>query len=164
MEVEKKLGEMGLELPPARPPLANFVPAVRTGNLLFLAAHVPIMPDGSMLNPGKLGRDVTIEQGYQSAQRAMLNCLSSIKVSLGDLDKVQRIVKLRCMVNCAPDFADQHTVPNAASDLARVANGASDLLVSIYGDRGRHARSAEGMGGLPFNSCFDVEMIVEVEE
>ena len=164
MEVEKKLEELGLELPPSPVPLANFVTAVRTGNLLFVAGHVPIMPDGSLLNPGKLGRGVTVEQGYQSAQRAMLNCLSSIRASLGDLDRVKRVVKLRCMVNCAPEFTDQRTVADSASDLARVSNGASDLLVNLYGERGRHARSAEGMSSLPFNSCFDVEMILEVED
>ena len=154
MEIEKKLSEMGLELPPTPVPLFNYVSAVRNGNLLFLAGHVSRMPDGSALHPGKLGRDVTIEQGYQSAQRAILNCLSSIKASIGDLDKVKRVVKLLCMVNCTPEFGDQ----------PRVANGASDLLVELYGDRGRHARSAVGMGSLPLNFCIEIEMIVEVED
>ena len=154
METENKLAQMGLELPETPAPIANFVTAVRTGNLLFVAGHVPRMPDGSMLNSGKLGREVTVEQGYQSAQRAMLNCLSSIKAHTGDLDKVRRVVKLLCMVNSAPDFGDQPSV----------ANGASDLLVNLYGDRGRHARSAVGMGGLPINCCIEIEMIVEVED
>ncbi len=154
MEIEKKLAQMGLELPPPSVPIANFVTAVRTGNILFVAGHVPRMPDGSFLNPGKLGRDVTVQQGYQSAQRAMLNCLSSIKASIGDLDKVKRVVKLLCMVNSAPDFGEQ----------PRVANGASDLLVNLYGERGRHARSAVGMGALPFSNCIEIEMIVEVED
>ena len=154
MEIEKKLTEMGLDLPPPPTQGGNYVPWVRTGNLLFVAGHVPRMPDGSLLHPGKLGRDVTVEQGYESAQRCMLNCLSSIKAGLSDLDKVKRVVKLLCMVNSAPDFGDQ----------PRVANGASDLLVNLYGDRGRHARSAVGMGALPSNVCIEVEMIVEVED
>lgn len=153
MKIEKKLEKMGLELPPTPAPGGNYVGAVRTGNLLFVAGHVPRMPDGSLLNSGKLGQEVTIEQGYQSAQRCMLNCLSSIKAAIGDLDKVKRVVKLLCMVNTAPGFGDQ----------PKVANGASDLLVSLYGERGRHARSAVGMGGLPNNVCIEVEMIVEVE-
>ena len=154
MEVEKKLAEMGLELPAPGDPVGNYVSAVRTGNILFVAGHVPRMPDGSFLNPGKLGRDVTVEQGYQSAQRAMLNCLSSVKANIGDLDKVKRVIKLLCMVNTAGDFGDQPSV----------ANGGSDLLVSLYGDQGRHARSAVGMGGLPANVCVEIEMIVEVED
>ena len=154
MQVEQKLSELGLELPRPPVPTANYVMAVCTGNLLFVAGHVPRMPDGSLLNSGKLGREVTIDQGYQSAQRAMLNCLSSIRSSIGDLDKVRRVVKLLCMVNSAPEFGDQ----------PRVANGASDLLVNLYGERGRHARSAVGMGGLPSNVCIEIEMIVEVED
>ena len=153
MEMERKLEEMGLELPPASVPVANYVTAVRTGNLLFVAGHVPKKPEGGPLNPGKLGKDVTIEQGYQSARLAALNCLASIKASIGDLDKVKRVVKLLCMVNCTPEFGDQ----------PRVANGASDLLVELYGDQGRHARSAVGMGSLPSNYCIEIEMIVEVE-
>ena len=154
MEIENKLAQMGLDLPETPVPIANFVTAVRTGNILFVAGHVPRMPDGSMLNSGKLGREVTVDQGYQSAQRAMLNCLSSIKAHMGDLDKVRQVIKLLCMVNSAPDFGDQPSV----------ANGASDLLVNLYGERGRHARSAVGMGGLPSNCCIEIEMIVEVED
>ena len=154
MEVEKKLTAMGLELPPLSIPVANYVTAVRTGNILFVAGHVPRMPDGSLLNRGKLGQDVTIEQGYDSARLAMLNCLSSIKASLGDLDKVKRVVKLLCMVNSAPEFGDQ----------PKVANGASDLLVNLYGENGRHARSAVGMGSLPSNVCVEIEMILEIAD
>ena len=153
MRIEQKLEEMGLKLPPTPVPGANYVPTVRTGNLLFVAGHIARMPDGTMVNPGKLGKDVTVEKGYESAKCAMLNCLASIKAALGDLDKVKRVVKLLCMVNAAPDFGEQFLV----------ANGASDLLVSLYGDAGRHARSAVGMGSLPRNSCIEIEMIVEVE-
>ena len=155
MEIEKKLSAMGLELPPTPAPGGNYVRWVRTGNLLFVAGHLPLLPDGSSVNPGKLGRDITVEQGYESAQRTMLNCLASVKEALdGDLDRVTRVVKLLCMVNSAPDFNDQ----------PKVANGASDLLVNLYGDRGRHARSAVGMGALPGGVCIEIEMIVEVAD
>jgi enamine deaminase RidA (YjgF/YER057c/UK114 family) len=145
---------MGLELGPVGTPLANFKPAVRTGNLLFVAGHIAGKPDGSVLNPGKVGRDVTEEQAYESAKLAMLSCLASIKQELGDLDRIKRIVKLLVMVNADPEF-DRHFV---------VGNGASDLLVELYGDLGRHARSAVGMSSLPRKSCVEIEMIIEVEE
>jgi enamine deaminase RidA (YjgF/YER057c/UK114 family) len=153
LEVEKKLAAMGLELrtPPAAP--AGRAHAVRTGNLLFVGGHGPNLPGGGTLHPGKLGREVTVEQGYESAQRAMLNCLSAVKAEVGDLDKVKRVVKLLCMVNSAPDFGDQ----------PKVANGATDLLAKLYGRRGAHARSAVGMGGLPGGMCIEIEMVLEVE-
>ena len=154
MVAEQKLHDMGLELGPVATPLANFIPAVRTGNLLFVAGHIAGKPDGSVLNPGKVGRDVTEEQAYESAKLAMLNCLASIKQELGDLDRIKRIVKLLVMVNADPEF-DRHFV---------VGNGASDLLVELYGDLGRHARSAVGMSSLPRKSCVEIEMIIEVEE
>ena len=154
MVAEQKLHDMGLELGPVGTPLANFIPAVRTGNLLFVAGHIAGKPDGSVLNPGKVGRDVTEEQAYESAKLAMLNRLASIKQELGDLDRIKRIVKLLVMVNADPEF-DRHFV---------VGNGASDLLVELYGDLGRHARSAVGMSSLPRKSCVEIEMIIEVEE
>ncbi len=154
MAAEQKLKEMGLELGPVGTPVANFLPAVQTGNLLYVAGHIAGKPDGTVLNAGKVGRDVTEEQAYASAKLAMLNCLTSIKAALGDLDKVKRVVKLLVMVNADPEF-DRHFV---------VGNGASDLLVELYGDSGRHARSAVGMSGLPRKSCVEVEMIVEVGE
>jgi enamine deaminase RidA (YjgF/YER057c/UK114 family) len=154
MQVEQKIANLGLELVAPSAPLANFVQTVRTGNLLFVAGHLPRQPDGNVLNAGKVGREVTVEQGYESARLAAINCLASIKAATGDLDKVKRVVKLLVMVNADPEF-DQHFV---------VANGASDLLVELYGDSGRHARSAVGMGGLPRGSCVEVEMIVEVAD
>ena len=154
MAVEEKLKQMGLELGPVGTPVANYVPAVQTGDLLYVAGHIAGKPDGSVLNPGKVGRDVTEEQAYESAKLAMLNCLASIKLTLGDLDKVKRVVKLLVMVN-ADTESDRHFV---------IANGASDLLVELYGDSGRHARSAVGMSGLPRKSCVEIEMIVEVGE
>ena len=154
MSVEDKLHEMGLSLSEPNAPVANFVSAVRTGNLLFVAGHIARMPDGSILNPGKVGRDVTEEQGYESARQAMLNCLAALKEAAGSLDNVKRVVKLLVMVNADPEF-ERHFV---------VGNGASDLLVSLYGDQGRHARSAVGMVGLPLRSPVEVEMIVELVE
>ena len=154
MAVEEKLREMGLELSEPNPPVANFVSAVRTGNLLYVAGHIPRMPDGSVLNQGKVGRDVTPEQGYEAAKRAMLNCLAAVKAATGDLDKVRRVVKLLVMVNADPEF-DSHFI---------IGNGASDLLVELYGDQGRHARSAVGMSGLPLRAPVEVEMIVEVAD
>ena len=152
MSVEDKLHEMGLSLSDPNAPVANFVSAVRTGNLLYVAGHIPRMPDGSILNPGKVGRDVTEEQGYESARQCMLNCLSAIKAETGSLDSVNRVVKLLVMVNADPDF-ERHFI---------VGNGASDLLVNLYGDQGRHARSAVGMAGLPLRAPVEVEMIVEI--
>ena len=107
-----------------------------------------------MLHVGKLGSDLTIEQGYDSARQTMLNLLSSLKGEIGDLDRVKRVVKLLCMINAAPDFGDT----------PKVANGASDLLISLYGEAGRHARSAVGMATLPGGMAVEIEMVVEVEE
>ena len=152
MSVEDKLHEMGLSLSEPNAPVANFVSAVRTGNLLYVAGHIARMPDGSILHPGKVGHDVTEDQGYDAARLAMLNCLAAIKDATGSLDSVQRVVKLLVMVNADPEF-ERHFV---------VGNGASDLLVSLYGDQGRHARSAVGMVGLPLRSPVEVEMIVEL--
>jgi enamine deaminase RidA (YjgF/YER057c/UK114 family) len=115
---------------------------------VFVSGHI-----GDTDNIGQLGAEISIEQGYDSARRTMLACLGSLKAEIGDLDKVTRVVKLLCMVNSASGFGDQPAV----------ANGGSDLLVELYGDRGRHARSAVGMAGLPINACIEIEMIVEVE-
>jgi enamine deaminase RidA (YjgF/YER057c/UK114 family) len=154
MRIENRLAQLGIVLTAPAAPLANFVPTVRTGNLLFVAGHLPRLADGTVLHRGKVGREVSIQEGYAAARQAAVNCLGSIKAALGDLDNVSRVVKLLVMVNADPEF-DQHFV---------VANGASDLLVELYGDQGRHARSAVGMGGLPRGSCVEVEMVVEVAE
>ena len=155
MEAEKKLIEMGLSLPPSPAPVANYVPAVRSGNLLFVSGHGPaFVKDGKIeYIRGKLGRELTVEQGYEAAKQVMLNILQSIKGVIGDLDKVRRIVKVLGFVNCTEDFPDQ----------PKVINGASDLLVTLYGERGRHARSAVGMQQLPFGIAVEIEMVVEVE-
>jgi len=149
---EQRLKDLGLALPPPQTPVANYVRAVRTGTLVFLAGHLPVEHD-KIVYQGKLGRDMDVETGYRAARLVMLNCLASLKEAIGDLDRVKRVVKLLGMVNSAPDFAEQ----------PQVMNGASDLLVQVFGERGRHARSAVGMAGLPSGVAVEIEMIVEVE-
>ena len=155
MHAEQKLEALGLSLPPIPQPLANYVPLVRTGNLLFVSGHGPgVVEDGKLsFIQGKLGKDLDVDQGYDAARQVMLNILQSMKQELGDLDKVQRVVKLLGFVNCTPDFPDQ----------PKVINGASDLLVELFGERGRHARSAVGMQQLPFGIAVEIEMVVAVE-
>ncbi|MBW2283542.1 MAG: RidA family protein, partial [Deltaproteobacteria bacterium] len=137
MTVEDKLKELGVKLPPAAKPVANYVPSVRTGNLVFLSGHGPLKEDGTLIT-GKIGVDMTPEQGYEAARRTMIGLLGSLKAEIGDLDKVKRVVKLLGMVNCTSEFVDQ----------PKVINGASDLLVEAFGDKGKHARSAVGMNAL----------------
>jgi len=152
MNAEQKLKELGIVLPESPKPVANYVRAVRTGNLLFVSGHGPYN-DGKTLISGKLGKELTIEEGYKTARNVALNCLASIRTSLGSLDKVRRVVKLLGMVNCTEDFKDQ----------PKVVNGASDLLVEVFGEGGRHARSAVGMQALPNQIPVEIEMILEVE-
>jgi enamine deaminase RidA (YjgF/YER057c/UK114 family) len=152
MSIQNRLKELGLELPPTRTPVANYVPAVRSGSLVFLSGHGPFRGDGTLIT-GKVGADLTLEEGYQAARQVALVLLASLQAEIGRLDKVRRIVKLLGMVNCTPDFPDQ----------PKVINGASDLLVEVFGDKGRHARSAVGMNALPMNIAVEIEMIVEVE-
>ena len=147
MSPEEKLRELGIELLPVTPPVANYVNAVQTGNLLFLAGKGPA--GGAT---GVVGRDVTIEQAYQYARSTGLALISVMKVELGSLARVKRIVKVLGMVNAAPGFADQ----------PKVINGCSDLFVEVFGERGRHARSAVGMGSLPNNIPVEIECVVEV--
>ena len=154
MEVEKKLEEMGYMLPSPPTPGGNYVGAVRTGNLVYVAGVVNRLPDGGYTAVGKVGTQVTIDEGYAAARQAILNSLANLKACIGDLDRVTRVVKLLCMVNCAPDFGQT----------PQVANGASDLLVAIFGENGRHARSAVGMGSLPNTVPIEIEMIVEVAD
>ena len=148
---ERALAKLGLALPPAPSALANYVGAVVTGKLVFLSGHGPVQ-DGQLIYRGKLGRDFTTEEGYQAARLVMLNCLASLRAAVGSLDRVRRVVKLLGMVNATPEFTEQ----------PQVINGASDLLVAVFGDRGRHARSAVGMGSLPLNIAVEIEMIVEI--
>ncbi|HEX7248819.1 MAG TPA: RidA family protein [Burkholderiales bacterium] len=152
MSAEKRLRELGIELPPVTPPVANYVNAVRTGNLLFLAGKGgPPGPDGKRPQ-GKLGREYTVEQGYQHARNTGLEILAVLRHELGSLDRVKRVVKVLGMVNAVPDFGDQ----------PKVINGCSDLLVEVFGERGKHARSAVGMGSLPMGIPVEIECIVEI--
>ncbi|MGH8704859.1 MAG: RidA family protein [Burkholderiales bacterium] len=146
MSAEKRLKELGIELGRVSPPVANYVNAVRTGNLLFLAGKGP----GAV--SGKLGREFTVDQGYQHARAVGLALLAVMKHELGSLDRVKRVVKVLGMVNSVPEFTDQ----------PRVVNGCSDLFVAVFGGAGRHARSAVGMGSLPNGIPVEVEAIVEV--
>jgi len=151
-DVETKLVELGIELPEPSTPVANYVNAVRTGNLIFMAGKGPRRTDGSNVE-GKLGVDLTIEEGYEAARLVGINQLAALKAEVGDLDRVVRIVKVLGMVNAAPDFTDH----------PKVINGFSDLMVEVFGDRGKHARAAVGMGSLPSNIAVEIEMIVEVK-
>jgi enamine deaminase RidA (YjgF/YER057c/UK114 family) len=152
MGAEARLKEKGILLPQQPKPVANYVPTVRVGNLLFVSGHGPFN-DGTIKMAGKLGRDLTVDEGYLVARSVGLNCLASVKAAVGSLDKVVRVVKLLGMVNCTEDFKEQ----------PKVINGCSDLLVELFGEAGKHARSAVGMQALPFEIPVEIEMIVEVE-
>jgi enamine deaminase RidA (YjgF/YER057c/UK114 family) len=149
---EAKLKELNIELFKPAAPMANYVRAVRTGNLIFLAGHGPTRADGTNIQ-GKVGKDLTIEQGYDAARQTGIALLSTLKSEVGDLSKVKRIVKVLGMVNCTEDFKDQ----------PKVINGFSDLMVAVFGEKGKHARSAVGMYALPSNISLEIEMIVEIE-
>lgn len=153
MKTEQRLKELGIELTAPTSPMANYVNAVRTGNLLFLAGKGPGLP-GKPLPTGKVGRDFTVEQAYVHARETGLSLIAVMKAELGDLDRVKRIVKVLGMVNATPEFGRQ----------PEVINGCSDLLVEVFGDRGRHARSAVGVGSLPRGIPVEIEVIVEVED
>jgi enamine deaminase RidA (YjgF/YER057c/UK114 family) len=148
---DARLKQLGIELPPVPPPMANYVRSVQVGSLLFLAGHGP-MKDGKLTYIGKVGRELTVEEGQQSARLVGLNLLASVREALGSLDRVKRVVKVLGMVNSADGFGDQ----------PRVMNGFSDLMVDVFGEAGRHARSAVGMAALPMSISVEIEMIVEV--
>ncbi|MCA1647328.1 MAG: RidA family protein [Chloroflexi bacterium] len=154
MTPEERLHELGHVLPQAPPSVANYVSSVRTGNLLFLSGKGPDLIGGARKWQGKLGAEYTTEEGYAAARDTMLNLLAVLRADIGDLARVRRVVKLLGMVNSTPDFTDQ----------PKVINGASDLLVEVFGDRGRHARSAVGMAGLPGGIPVEIEMIVEIAD
>lgn len=151
-QVEERLAKLGHKLWEPGTPIANYVNAVRTGNLVYLAGQGPRQEDGKYGYIGKVGKDMDVDTARKSAELVMLNCLGVLKQEIGDLDRVKRVVKLLGMVNCTPDFTDQ----------PKVINGASDLLVAAFGDAGRHARSAVGMSSLPLGISVEIEMIVEV--
>lgn len=146
MKTEKRLKELGIELETASNPVANYVNAVRTGNLLYLSGKGP----GAVR--GKVGADMTVAEAYKHARATGLNLIAVMKSELDDLDRVSRIVKVLGMVNATPDFGDQ----------PKVINGCSDLFVAVLGDKGRHARSAVGMGGLPGNMSVEIEAVMRI--
>ena len=150
---EARLEELGITLPDAPSPVANYVNGVRTGNLIFLAGKGPRRADGSEIT-GKLGADVTIEEGYEGARLTAINQMAVLKAMLGDLNRVVRVVKVLGMVNSDPSFVEQPAV----------INGFSDLIVAVFGERGRHARAAVGMASLPRGQAVEIEMIVEVRD
>jgi enamine deaminase RidA (YjgF/YER057c/UK114 family) len=150
--IESRLAELGLSVPMAPTPAANYIPWVRTGNLVFIAGQVPVK-DGEFRWVGKLGRDYSVEQGQAAAREVALNVLSQLKTALeGDLDRVVRAVKLNGFVNSTEDFIHQ----------PHVINGASGLMIEIFGDAGRHARSAVGVAQLPFGVAVEIDGVFEV--
>jgi enamine deaminase RidA (YjgF/YER057c/UK114 family) len=149
--IDQRLAELGIVLPIAAVPAANYVPTVTSGTLLFVSGQVPMGPQGIEFL-GRLGAGVEIEEGRQAARLCAINVLAQAKAALGDLDHITRLVKVVGFVNSAPEFVDQ----------PKVVNGASDLFVDVFGDRGRHARSAVGVAGLPFGVPVEVEAIFEI--
>ncbi|MDX8464459.1 RidA family protein [Mesorhizobium sp. VK23B] len=149
--IEKRLSDLGVTLPAAAAPAANYVPYCRTGNLLFTAGQLPLK-DGKLV-AGLLGRDIDTAAGKEGAKFCAINILAQAKAALGDLEKIRRLVKITVFVASAPDFVEQHLV----------ANGASDFLVAALGERGKHARSAVGTASLPLNAAVEIEAIFEVE-
>ena len=150
-DVEEKINSLNIQLPEVGAPVANYVNTARTGNLVYTAGKGPNRPEGGYIT-GKVGTDLTVEQGYEAARLAGIQLLAALKAEVGDLNKVKRIVKVLGMVNGAPDFGNQ----------PEVINGCSDLLVEVFGERGKHARSAVGMGSLPRNIAVEIELIAEV--
>lgn len=152
MKIEKKLAELGIELRPLETPVANYLHAKTFGNLIYVSGCAPVK-DGVNLYSGKLGKDVSLEEGYDAAREAAINLISVLKFELGDLDRVTSIVKLLGFVASADDFYSQ----------PKVINGASDLMVEVFGDIGRHARAAIGVNTLPGNLPVEIELIAQFE-
>ena len=152
MSVEKRIRELGFELPAAPTPAGSYIPAKASGNLVFTAGQLPLV-DGVLMETGKLGKDIEVERGYELAQRCALNALAAIKGVIGDLDRITDVVKVVGFVASTPDFTMQ----------PKVINGASELLQQILGDKGVHARSAVGVPVLPLDSPVEVELIVSFE-
>jgi enamine deaminase RidA (YjgF/YER057c/UK114 family) len=152
-QIEQRLHELGITLPPSTEPRFTYIPCNRTGNLIYLSGQ-DCRINGTLMYEGKLGSELTIEQGQAAARQTIINCLSVMKGYLGDLDRVVKIVKILGFVNSAPGFADQ----------PYVMNGASDLLVSVFGENGKHARSAIGTSDLPFHTPVEIEIIAEIRD
>jgi enamine deaminase RidA (YjgF/YER057c/UK114 family) len=150
--VEQNLKAQGIVLPAPKAPVANYVPFVRSGNLLFVSGQVCLDADGKLIAKGKLGAGVSIEDGAAAARGCGINLLAQVKAAVGDLDKVVRVVRLGGFVNSAPDFLEG----------PKVLNGASDLMVAVFGDKGRHARTTVGVSALPSDAAVEVEGVFEV--
>lgn len=151
MNIERRIEELGIQLPDSSPPKAMYVPVKQAGNLLFVSGQVPVA-DGSMLYPGHVGDEVTLEQAQEAARQCTINMLSALRVYLGDLDKVKSIVKLQAFVNSKTGFNKQHIVVNAASQ----------LLYDVFGEAGRHSRTAVGVNQLPMDAPIEIEAVVEI--
>jgi enamine deaminase RidA (YjgF/YER057c/UK114 family) len=150
--IEKRLADLGIVVPAAAAPAANYVPFVRSGNLLFPSGQLPIK-DGKLAVTGLLGRDLDTAAGQEAAKLCAINVLAQAKAALGNLEKIRRLVKISVYVASAPDFTEQHLV----------GNGASDLFAKVLGERGKHARVAVGMAALPLNAAVEIEAVLEVE-
>lgn len=151
MKPEDKLQALGISLPPASPPLGSYVPWVRTGDLIYLSGILPLV-EGKILSPGRLGESVTTAEGVAAARRAAVNALAVLKAAVGSLENVSRIVRLTGHVASSPAFSEQ----------PEILNGASDLLVDVFGERGRHTRVAVGAASLPRGACVEIDLIIEV--
>lgn len=150
--IEEKLTELGYSLPEAPKPVAAYIPALKSGNFIFTAGQIPLV-NGEVKYTGKLGKEFSNEEGQEAAKITALNCLSVIKSVIGNLDKIKRIVKVTVFVNGTDDFTDQ----------PKVANGVSEFIVQLFGETGKHVRSAVGVNSLPLGVCVETEMVVEVQ-
>ena len=150
--IDKRLAALGVSLPAAAAPAANYVPSMQTGKLIFTAGQLPLK-DGKLAVSGLLGRDVDVAAGKEAAKLCAINILAQAKAAIGDLEKIRRLVKITVFVASSPDFTEQHLV----------ANGASDFLVAALGDIGKHARSAVGTASLPLNAAVEIEAVIEIK-
>jgi enamine deaminase RidA (YjgF/YER057c/UK114 family) len=149
--IEKKLSELGIVLAPPATPVANYVPFVRTGNLLMVSGQI-CLDDGKLVAKGQLGAGISVEDGQKAARACAINLLAQVKAAVGDLDKVARVVRLGGFVNSAPGFLDG----------PKVMNGASDVMVAVFGEKGKHARTTVGVAALPLDAAIEVEALFEV--
>ena len=151
-QIEQKLAALGIVLPTPAAPIANYVGFVRTGPMLVVSGQICLGADGTLVAKGKLGKTVSVEEGQRAARACAINLLAQVKVALGDLDKVVRVVRLGGFINADPAFLDG----------PKVMNGASDLMVEVFGDKGRHARTTVGVAALPVDAAVEVEGLFEV--
>ena len=152
--VEKKIVELtGLPFPPVTAPIGSYVPALQVGDLVFTSGQIP-MKAGKLLATGKIGKELTEDQGAELSKICVYNCLNAVKSVIGDLEKIERVVKLTAFVNSAPGFYSQ----------PKVANGASDFLLAIFGEKGKHARAAVGVAELPLNAPVEIELIAQIKK